>query len=214
VQQTFVPVSPFTIQRTAPFRDLLLTFYPRLSRLIETEYAPSRKPSNGDHHGIKARHHEPPVCNCFCFRGSSGNSIDPYTSGNAAYNASKAAVKSLTEGLAYELRERANCNVTAHLFIPGWTFTALTSPYSENILDKPPGAWSPEETVLYMLDKVRQGDFYILVPDNETKREVDQLRIMWAAADVAEGRPALSRWHANWKALYEEYMREGLAQLE
>ena len=68
--------------------------------------------------------------------------------------------------------------------------------------------------MLYMLDKVRQGDFYILVPDNETKREVDQLRIMWAAADVAEGRPALSRWHANWKALYEEYMREGLAQLE
>lgn len=135
-------------------------------------------------------------------------------SGNAAYNASKAAVKSLTEGLAYELRELPNCNVTAHLFIPGWTFTGITSPNSLDLADKPPGAWSSEETVLYMLDKVRHGDFYIIVPDNETKREVDQLRIMWAAADVAEGRPALSRWHANWKALYEEYMREGLAQLE
>jgi len=134
--------------------------------------------------------------------------------GNTAYNASKAAVKSLTEGLAHELRELAHCNLTAHLFIPGWTFTALTSPNTQDLADKPNGAWSSEETVLYMLDKVRQGDFYILVPDNETKREVDQLRIMWAAADVAEGRPALSRWHANWKALYEEYMREGLAQLE
>jgi len=40
------------------------------------------------------------------------------------------------------------------------------------------------------------------------------LRIMWAAADIAEGRPALSRWHPNWKALYEEYVRDGLAQLE
>ncbi|KAF8194155.1 hypothetical protein BJ912DRAFT_959578 [Pholiota molesta] len=132
--------------------------------------------------------------------------------GNAAYNASKAAVKSLTEGLAHELRERANCNVTAHLFIPGWTFTGLTA--AAGATEKPAGAWSAEETVVYMLDKVRAGEFYILVPDNETKREVDQLRIMWAAADIAEGRPALSRWHPNYKALYEEYIKEGLAQLE
>ncbi|KAF8904045.1 hypothetical protein CPB84DRAFT_1814482 [Gymnopilus junonius] len=132
--------------------------------------------------------------------------------GNAAYNASKAAVKSLTESLAHELRERPHCNVTAHLFIPGWTFTGLTSTSPSG--EKPPGAWSAEETVLYMLDKVRSGDFYVLVPDNETKREVDQLRIMWAAADIAEGRPALSRWDPKWKSLYEEYVREGLAQLD
>jgi NAD(P)-dependent dehydrogenase (short-subunit alcohol dehydrogenase family) len=36
--------------------------------------------------------------------------------GNTAYNASKAAVKSLTEGLAHELRERQS-HVTAHLFM-------------------------------------------------------------------------------------------------
>ena len=92
------------------------------------------------------------------------------------------------------------------------TFTSLTG--AQFLGPKPAGAWSATETVLYMLDKVRSGDFYILVPDNDTKREVDQLRIMWAAADIAEGRPALSRWDARYKALYEEYMREGLAQLE
>ena len=96
---------------------------------------------------------------------------------------------------------------------PGWTFTGLTGANDE-AAEKPAGAWTAEETILYMLDKVREGEFYILVPDNETKREVDQLRIMWAAADIAEGRPALSRWHPNWKALYEEYVRDGLAQLE
>jgi short-subunit dehydrogenase len=37
--------------------------------------------------------------------------------GNAAYNASKAAVKSLTEGLSHELRGRSYSNVTAHLFM-------------------------------------------------------------------------------------------------
>jgi len=132
--------------------------------------------------------------------------------GNTAYNASKAAVKSLTESLAHELRERAEDHVTAHLFIPGYTFTSLTGAHSLSC--KPAGAWTAAETVLYMLDKVRSGDFYILVPDNETRREVDQLRIMWAAADIAEARPALSRWDVKYKALYEEYMREGLTQLE
>ena len=101
--------------------------------------------------------------------------------------------------------------------------------------EKPAGAWTAQETVLYMvrtdsrpqhtpfgsadhrgsqLDYVRQGKFYILVPDNETRREIDQLRIMWNAGDLVEGRPALSRWHKDYKALFEDYMREGLAQLE
>ena len=78
---------------------------------------------------------------------------------------------------------------------------------------KPAGAWTAEETVLYMLDKVRQGIFYILCPDNETRPEVDKLRIMWGAGDITEGRPALSRWHPDYKCLFEEYMREGLAEL-
>jgi len=132
--------------------------------------------------------------------------------GNAAYNASKAAVKSLTEGLSHELRQCIAGNVTAHLFVPGWTYTALTG--AGHLSEKPAGAWTAEETVLYMLDRVRNGDFYILVPDNETRKEVDQLRILWAAADVAEGRPALSRWHPNYKSLYEEYIRDSLAQLD
>lgn len=77
-----------------------------------------------------------------------------------------------------------------------------------------------------MLDKVRNGAFYVICPDNETKREVDELRIMWAAGDIVEGtssrillpsssyrcvgRPALSRWHKDYKALFEEYVKEGL----
>jgi len=131
--------------------------------------------------------------------------------GNAAYNASKAAVKCLTESLAHELRSRQPLpNVTAHLFFPGWTYTDINGLESE----KPAGAWTTQETVLYMLDRVRNGDFYILVPDNETKAAVDHLRIMWGAGDIAEGRPALSRWHPTYSALFEEYIKDGLAQLD
>ncbi|KAJ7205642.1 hypothetical protein C8J57DRAFT_1405336 [Mycena rebaudengoi] len=130
--------------------------------------------------------------------------------GNAAYNASKAAVKSLTEGLAHELRERM-ATITAHLFVPGYTYTGMTggSAAASGTRAPPPGAWSAQETVLHMLDRVRAGDFYVLCPDAETTREIDQMRIMWAAADVAQGRPALSRWHRDYKALFEEYMRGG-----
>ncbi|KAM5540856.1 hypothetical protein V8D89_005500 [Ganoderma adspersum] len=128
--------------------------------------------------------------------------------GNPSYNATKAAVKSLTESLSHQLRETAHANLTAHLLIPGWTWTGMTGANSGK--EKPPGAWTAQETVLYMLDKVRQGKFYIVCPDNETRREVDQLRIMWGAGDVAEGRPALSRWHRDYKAIFEEYVRDGL----
>lgn len=37
--------------------------------------------------------------------------------GNAAYNASKAAVKSLTEQLAHELRSLPDSKCSAHLFV-------------------------------------------------------------------------------------------------
>ncbi|KAJ7904836.1 hypothetical protein B0H13DRAFT_744788 [Mycena leptocephala] len=139
--------------------------------------------------------------------------------GNTAYNASKAAVKSLTEGLAHALRERngghghghgGGGGVSAHLFVPGYTFTGLTGA-NDPAREKPPVAWTADETVRYMLERVAKGDFYVLCPDGETGPEIDQLRVMWAAADVAQGRPALSRWHRDYKALFEEYMREGQA---
>jgi len=131
--------------------------------------------------------------------------------GNTAYNVSKAAVKTLAESLAHELRNRGG-HVTAHLFIPGWTWTGMTG--AEMGSPKPDGAWSPEETVRYMFDSVRQGDFYIICPDNETTPALDHLRIKWSAGDILEGRPALSRWHPEWKFQFEEYIRENLFEVQ
>jgi hypothetical protein len=77
---------------------------------------------------------------------------------------------------------------------PGWTHTGLSTTTT-----KPEGAWSPDETVVYMLRRVMAGHFYIVCPDNESSSEVDNLKIMWGAADIVEGRPALSRWHPDYK---------------
>lgn len=46
-------------------------------------------------------------------------------------------------------------------------FTGLTG--GGTTKTKPPGAWTAEQTVEYMFDKVlNDGDFYVICPDNET----------------------------------------------
>lgn len=124
--------------------------------------------------------------------------------GNTAYNVSKAGVKALTEGLAHTLRQRSGDRVTAHLLIPGFTFTGMTAASTP---DKPAGAWSPDEVVAFMLEGIAAGDFYLLCPDNETSPEQDRKRILWAAGDLVENRPALSRWHPDWMDRFAAFMR-------
>jgi short-subunit dehydrogenase len=114
--------------------------------------------------------------------------------GNPAYNVSKAGVKTFTEALQHELRNTPDCKISAHLLIPGFVFTGLTKGAR---VEKPAGAWTPDETVAFMLERLEAGDFYILCPDNETPRKLDERRMAWAAGDVIENRPALSRWHPD-----------------
>jgi NAD(P)-dependent dehydrogenase (short-subunit alcohol dehydrogenase family) len=122
--------------------------------------------------------------------------------GNCAYNVSKAGVKAYTETLAYELRRTEGCAVSAHLLIPGFTFTGMTARSAE----KPPGAWTPDQVVDFMFAALVQGDFYILCPDNEVTRAIDTRRIQWAAEDLIKNRPALSRWHPQYAAEFTRYM--------
>src|SRR6185369_233554 len=60
--------------------------------------------------------------------------------GDTAYNVSKAGVKVLTEALAHSLRNEDGNRISAHLLIPGSTFTGMTS---RGRSEKPPGAWAP-----------------------------------------------------------------------
>ena len=123
--------------------------------------------------------------------------------GNPAYNVSKAGVKAVTEQLAHELRNTSACQVGAHLLVPGFTFTGITG-----VAQKPPGAWTAEQVVDFMLERIGHGDFYILCPDNDVTRRMDELRMQWAADDLIRNRPALSRWDATMKAEFEEFMRQ------
>ncbi|MCC0804626.1 SDR family NAD(P)-dependent oxidoreductase [Methylobacterium sp. W2] len=122
--------------------------------------------------------------------------------GNTPYNVSKAGVKVIAEALAHDLRGRDGATISAHLLIPGFVYTGLTR--ARGVAEKPDGAWTPEETVEFMIEAMARGDFYILCPDNETTREQDERRIAWAAGDVIENRPALSRWHPDFAEAFRQ----------
>jgi short-subunit dehydrogenase len=122
--------------------------------------------------------------------------------GDPAYNISKAGVKAFTEALQHELRNTPGCKVSAHLLIPAFVFSGLTA---RGRAEKPAGAWTPEQTVDFMLERLAAGDFYILCPDNETPRALDERRIMWAAGDIVDNRPALSRWHPDYAEAFKAF---------
>ncbi|RAI56154.1 SDR family NAD(P)-dependent oxidoreductase [Roseicella frigidaeris] len=126
--------------------------------------------------------------------------------GDPAYNVSKAGVKAFTEALAHSLRNTPGCRITAHLLIPGFVFTGLTA---KGRAEKPAAAWTPEQTVDFMLQRLAAGDFYILCPDNDVDRAMDERRILWAAGDIVENRPALSRWHPDYAEAFAAFMKAG-----
>jgi hypothetical protein len=50
------------------------------------------------------------------------------------------------------------------------------------------------------------GDFYIICPDNDVTRDIDNRRILWAAEDIIRDRPALSRWHPDYKDEFATFL--------
>jgi len=125
--------------------------------------------------------------------------------GNPAYNVSKAGVKVFTEALQHELRNTEGCKITAHLLIPGFVFTGLTQ---GDRAEKPAAAWTSEQTVDFMMQSLERGDFYILCPDNDVARSVDERRILWAAGDIVENRPPLSRWHGGYGDAFKAFLEK------
>jgi NAD(P)-dependent dehydrogenase (short-subunit alcohol dehydrogenase family) len=122
--------------------------------------------------------------------------------GNSAYNVSKAGVRAFTELLAHELRQAAPGRVSAHLLVPGFTYTGMTGRP-----EKPAGAWTADQVVDEMIAGIGRGDFYLWCIDHETSRTLDMRRVAWGAGDLIENRPALSRWHPGFAEAFAAFMR-------
>jgi len=129
--------------------------------------------------------------------------------GNPAYNASKAAVRSLAEGLSWELRPSGGFHVNTHLLVPGWVYTGLSGAKPGSLEGKPDGAWSGEQTIDYLVKKMEKGEFYVICPDNDVNEETDKRRMLWSAREIVDGRQPLMRWRdEESKAAATEWMNE------
>lgn len=155
--------------------------------------------------------------------------------GNLTYNISKAALKVYTEGLEHELMSErrqqqqqpsssSSSQLRAALLIPGWVNTSIVLktmrdnninnnddddtkhkdvPFHE---DKPAaGAWMPPQVIDYMIEQLDMGRFYIVCPDNDVSRTMDDLRMTWTMQDITHNRPPLSRWHPDYQEEYKQY---------
>jgi NAD(P)-dependent dehydrogenase (short-subunit alcohol dehydrogenase family) len=125
--------------------------------------------------------------------------------GNPAYNVAKAGVKAFTEALAHELRNVPGAKITVHLLIPGFVFTGMTQGHGGT---RPKAAWTADQLADFFLQRLEAGDFYILCPDNDVARALDERRILWAAGDIVENRPALSRWHPDFEAAFKAFAEQ------
>ncbi|KAI2611590.1 NAD(P)-binding protein [Hypoxylon fragiforme] len=130
--------------------------------------------------------------------------------GNPAYNASKAAVRSVAEQLSFDLR--AVKGVAVHLLIPGWTWTPLAGAVGGKA--KPEAAWTAEQVVEFLEGKMREGEekgdekkFWVLCPDNDVSEETDRKRMLWTADDPVKGRLPLSRWRDEYNLEFEAWMK-------
>ncbi|MDA9865106.1 SDR family NAD(P)-dependent oxidoreductase [bacterium] len=126
--------------------------------------------------------------------------------GDPVYNVAKAGAKAFTEALEHELRNTEGAKISAHLLIPGHVFTDLTA---RGRTEKPDGAWTADQTADFFIDRLNKGDFYILCPDGDVDRALDEKRMAWAMGDVIENRPPLSRWHSEFGPKFEAFIKGG-----
>ena len=131
--------------------------------------------------------------------------------GNAAYSVSKAGVKVLTEQLAHELRQLPNHQVTAHLLVPGYTWTPMNFPKANfsKPETKPEAPWYPEQLMDFFAKGLENNDFYIIALDNEVTKIMDDRRMRWASDDLIYNRPALSRWDSRYQDAFADWLAKG-----
>ena len=112
-------------------------------------------------------------------------------------------MKAFTEALQHELRNTEGCEALGASPDPGLRLHRADRP-------------RPDREACRRLDAgadgrvhdgtARAGDFYILCPDNDVPRAIDERRILWAAGDIVENRPPLSRWHPDYQDRFKEFL--------
>ena len=92
---------------------------------------------------------------------------------SVAYNASKAAAKTVAEQLDHSLR---GTPIAVHLLVPGFTWTRLAGGVAPS--EKPAAAWWPHQVADYLEARMRERQFWVLCPDGDVDEETDRRRML------------------------------------
>lgn len=76
------------------------------------------------------------------------------------------------------------------------------------LCEKPPAAGTAEQTADFFIESVNRRDFFILCPDNEVPRALDEKRMAWAMGDTIENRPVLSHWHPDDSSAFAAFIED------
>ena len=87
-------------------------------------------------------------------------------------------MKAFTEALQHELRS-LRAEAVPRTFSSGFRFHRISTARGRN--EKPAGAWTPEQTVAFMMDRLDRGRLLHSLPgQRRDARSVDERRILWA----------------------------------
>lgn len=94
----------------------------------------------------------------------------------------------------------------------GLPFVYLTTKQGGNTpgstAKKPEGAWSADQVAFYLYQRMDEGNFYVICPDNDVTEETDKKRMLWSVGDIVNGRQPLSRWRDEYKEEAAKWMNE------
>ena len=123
--------------------------------------------------------------------------------GDAAYNVSKVGVKVVTEALAHELRNIEGCPRQRASLDPGLHLHRAHGSRGEAAGRLDGGAGDR------LLHRLHVGRRFLrpLPRQRSVTRAMDERRILWAAGDIVENRPPLSRWHPDYKNAFAEFAK-------
>ncbi len=97
------------------------------------------------------------------------------------------------------------CRVSAHLLIPGFVFTGLTA---SGRTEKPAGGLDAgADGRLHAASGWRPAISTSSAPTTTCRASSTRSASCWAAGDIVENRPALSRWHPDYAEAFAAFVK-------
>jgi len=113
-------------------------------------------------------------------------------------------VKAFTEALQHELRNTAAWPHQRAPSDPGFRLTGLTA---KGRSQKPAGAWTPEQTIDFMIERIDAEISTSCVRTMMCRDALTSADALGPPVTSSKNRPALSRWHPDYAEAFAKFVK-------